>query len=171
MYDLVSTVMDELGSKNLFNQAGLTFLTDACTAAMFGLARGASEVRLLDDTWPDFEMRVNGCVEAFEAVEADDPERRRGVEYQQSTGEVEDDPVEDWITRADQAPAWLRAACLKKAGKRYGGRASLVIYLNVSEYGIRQAEIEASFPSATEVAKDAFDSVWVLWKDKAYRVW
>ncbi len=128
-------------------------------------------IRIVPDNWPDFELLVGGRVEAFEAVEADDPERRRGVEYRECIGEVEDDPVEDWIARAEQAPAWLEAACRKKAGKRYSGRANLIIYLNLSEYGIRQAEVEACFPSATEAVKDAFEAAWVPWKKRAYQVW
>ena len=53
----------------------------------------------------------------------------------------------------------------------YGAHANLVIYLNLSEFGSRQSEVEACFPSATEAAKDAFESVWVLWKKRAYQVW
>ncbi|MCH8154044.1 MAG: DUF2587 domain-containing protein [Proteobacteria bacterium] len=104
-------------------------------------------------------------------VEADDPERRRGDEYRNSTGEIEDDPVEDWVARAGQAPEWLKTACRKKAGKRYGGRTNLVIYLNLSQFGIRQSEVEACFPSATEAVNDTFEAVWVLWKKRAYQVW
>lgn len=104
-------------------------------------------------------------------MEADDPDRRRGEEYREGIGEVEDDPVEDWVARAKQATAWLQAACRMKAGKRYGGRANLVIYLNLGEYGIRQSEVEACFPSETEAVKDAFETVWILWKKRAYQVW
>ena len=77
----------------------------------------------------------------------------------------------DWIARAEQAPAWLQAACRKKTNKRYATRTNLVIYLNLSEHGIRQSEVEACFPSATESVKDAFETVWVLWKQRVYQVW
>ena len=79
--------------------------------------------------------------------------------------------MEDWIARVEQAPAWLEAACRNKADKRYGARANLVIYLNLSEYGIRQTEVGSSFLSATSAVKDSFDAVWVLWKERAYLVW
>lgn len=171
MHAVVEGTMNALGSTNLFNQSGLAFLRDAWTAAEFGGMRKAEQVRLMSDNWPDFELLIGGRVETFEAVEAYDPERRRGVEYRESIGVVEDDPVEDWIARAEQAPAWLEAACRKKAGKRYGARANLVIYLNLSEFGIRQSEVEGCFPSATEAVKDAFEAVWVLWKKQAYQVW
>ena len=171
MSRVVDDTMERIGSTNLFNQGGLAFLRDAWIAAEFGKLRKAECVRLVADTWPDFELAIAGSTERFEAVEADDPARRRGDEYRNSAGRAEHDPVEAWIERAEQMPAWLSSACRKKAAKRYGGPASLVIYLNPGEYGIRQKEIEASFASATAPVKDVFDAVWVLWKNQAYRVW
>ena len=168
---VMNKTMNSLGSTNLFNQSGLAFIRDAWIAANFGKVRGAEKVRLVEDSWPDFELLIRDQVEAFEAVEADNPERRRGKEYRDGIGEVEDDPVEDWIARAEQAPAWLQAACGKKTRKCYGARANLVIYLNLMEYGIRQSEVEACFRSSTEDARDAFETVWVLWKQQAYQVW
>lgn len=168
---LLDEIMNQIGSVDLFNQGGLAFLRDAWTAAEFGKIRRAEFVRLVADIWPDFELKLGDQIERFEAVEADDPERRRGDEYRRSIGEIEDDPVEDWVARAEQAPAWLEAACRIKANKRYGADAELVIYLNLSEYGIRQNEVESLFPTATSVVKDSFHAVWVLWKKRAYLVW
>jgi hypothetical protein len=168
---LVDETMDRLGSADLFKQPGLAFVRDAWIAAAFGKRRNADRVRLIDDTWPDFELMIGGQTEAFEAVEADDPQRRRGDEYETNTGRLTPDRVEDWIARAEQASAWLTGACAKKVGKRYAKRENLVIYLNLGEYGIRQKEVEGCFESATAAAKDAFDAVWVLWKERAYLVW
>lgn len=171
MRDLVSAAMNSLGSANLFNRSGLTFLREAWIAAQFGSARDAAKVRLVSDNWPDFELFVAGRREVFEAVEADDPERRRGLEYREGIGKVKDDPVEDLIARVGQVPNWLEAACRKKAGKCYSGRVSLVIYLNLSEFDYFRSEVEACFSSATESVKDAFDTVWILWKERVYQVW
>jgi hypothetical protein len=171
MSQLVDDTLDHLGSRDFFGQGGLAFLRDAWIAAEFGGVRQVQKVRLVADTFPDFELGVEQQVEAFEAVEADDPNRRRGDEYAAGTGEVEDDPVEDWVARAEQAPTWLAAACETKIGKLYGARANLVIYLNLGEYGIRQKEVERCFPTATERAKGHFDAVWVLWKKRAYLIW
>jgi hypothetical protein len=171
MLHLVDGTMDQTGSVDLFNQGGLAFLRDAWIAAKFGQIRQAKQVRLVSETWPDFELQIGDRIEAFEAVEADDPERRRGDEYRNSTGEIKQDPVEDWIARADQASTWLEIACQKKAGKHYGARVNLVVYLNISEYGIRQKEVEGSFSSSTAAAKNDFDTVWILWKDQAHLVW
>ena len=171
MANLVDDAMDRLGSVDLFNQGGLAFLRDAWIAAEFAQIREAGHVRLVADTWPDFELKKNSQIEQFEAVEADAPERRRGDEFRDGIWEIKQDTMEDWIARAEQAPAWLEFACRKKANKRYDPRANLIIYLNLSEHGIRQKEVESSFPTATAAVKNSFDAVWVLWKKQAYLVW
>jgi hypothetical protein len=171
MAQIVDETMDRIGSEVLFNQGGLAVLRDAWTAANFGKARQAARVRIVSDRWPDFELDLNGSIERFEAVEADDPTRRRGDEYKEGSSTSKPDPVEAWIARATEAPTWIAAASERKANKRYSAGAHLVVHLNLSEYGIRQQQVEASFRSATSAAKDSFDSVWVLWKGRAYLTW
>lgn len=81
-------------------------------------------------------------IERVECAEADILGRRRGDEYREAEKRnagggpvVVDDPLEDWVSRADQAPAALSAVIATKIGKRYAGRASLLINLNISEFG------------------------------------
>ena len=114
------------------------------------------KLRLINDNWPDFELIIDGRLESFEAVEAHDPNRRRGDEYKAACGEAKNDPIEEWIARAEQAPVWLHTACERKLAKHYDRPINLVIYLNLMEYDIRQKEVEACFRPATEGAKDAF---------------
>lgn len=176
----VGEVNSLLGSFNLFNQSGLAFIRDAWIAGEFSAITKSEMVRLVSDVWPDFETKTSNTEQAagFEAVEADHPGRRRGSEYKSiadklEAGEVivEDDPVEEWIARAEQAPDMLRAAARRKAAKQYAPKCNLVIYLNLSEYGIRRAEIEHCMTDATKPAKDHFQSVWVLWNSRAYKTW
>ena len=171
MSRLVDETRRRIESAVFFTQAGLDFLRDGWIAVEFGRARNAEQVRLVENEWPDFELRVGGTVEPFEAVEGDNPDRRRGDEYRNQTGEPEPDPFEDWVARAEAAPDWLDTVCRKKADKHYAAGANLVIYLNLIEYGARQTEVVNSFPTATQAAKDKFDAVWVLWKSQAYLVW
>jgi hypothetical protein len=163
--------MDYVGSIDLFNQAGIDFLLEAQAAAEFAQSRRASMVRLVADVWPDFEIEREGTIEPFEITEADLPGRKRGREYREVNHRIKDDPVENWTKRADQVPAALHLAAARKAEKRYSGRAQLLIYLNISEYGIREKEIENCFSDATATAKDQFDAIWVLWKGQSYPVW
>lgn len=172
--------MDCMGSEDLFRQSGVGFITEAWAAAKFAALRRAAHVRLIPqrDCWPDFELRAGNQVEQWEFTEADEPDRRRGDEYRTHSQRravggptVENDPVEDWIARAERVPTALCVAVRRKLQRRYSDSASLLIYLNIDEYGIRQNEIEASFQNATAKGKDAFTEIWILWKDRAYQVW
>ena len=168
------SVLDETRDRHgppVFTLSGLGFIRDAWIAAEFGEARSVEKLRLINDNWPDFELIIDGRLESFEAVEAHDPNRRRGDEYKAACGEAKNDPIEEWIARAEQAPVWLHTACERKLAKHYDRPINLVIYLNLMEYDIRQKEVEACFRPATEGAKDAFETVWILWKKKAYRAW
>lgn len=176
----VSDINTAMGSANFFIQGGVEFLRDAWLAAEFGRHRSSSCVRLVAerDQWPDFETKTDGLIGRVECAEADVPGRRRGDEYRElqerAAGDgfsVEDDPVEDWIARADQASAALAAVITTKISKHYAGRASLLVYLNVSEFGIRQAEIEAAMTPAVTPALPHFSQIWILWKSKLYGPW
>ena len=154
----VSAINDAMGSASFFRQAGIEFLRDAWLAGEFGRHRQCPSVRLVPqhERWPDFEARGgDGIVERVECAEADVPGRRRGDEYRELEKRnagggsiVEEDPIEDWIARANQVPVALSAVIAAKVEKHYAGRASLLVNLNISEFGIRQAEIEAAMTPA-----------------------
>jgi hypothetical protein len=180
MATYVSAVNDAMGSANFFRQGGVEFLRDAWLAAEFGRHRQSSAVRLVakPEQWPDFESQVNGVIERIECVEADVLGRRRGDEYREAekrsaAGDltIKDDPIEDWVARAGQVPAALSAVIATKIGKFYAGHASLLVYLNIGEFGIRQAEIEAAMAPAIAPALPCFQRVWVLWKARLYEPW
>jgi hypothetical protein len=172
---IVGELMDEVGSLQFFTDAQIGFGRDAWVAAKLASTFGPDSVRLGPDRWPDCEMRIEGDVRQFEMTEADIPDRRRGDEYKAAAANPLDgpklDPVEDWIARAEQAPNALQFAAKEKARKGYPASARLVIYLNISEYGLMQKEIEAAMASSTAPAKDAFCQVWVLWKNRLYLIW
>lgn len=157
-------------SKVLFNNPRQQFLLDAWTLAEFAIRfKSADQVWLSgpDDQWPDGYVRVDPTTMNVEATIADMPGRKIGKEYQTASG-IEEDPVEDWIARADAVPDALEAAIQKKIAKRYGGGVWLVIYLNLSEYGIRQQQTELAIAQAKQKHANAFDALFVLWKDKVY---
>lgn len=172
MQKIVDSVNTDIGSEVLFNQAGLAFLRDAWIAAEVAIIQGADLVRLVSDEWPDFEVRINHETKQYEAVEADDPARRRGDEYKNlEDGEMEEDPVGDWIERANQSSQWIANACSKKAKKRYAANVNLIVYLNMSEFGIRHDEVLSNFSGAVSSAKNSFEEIWILWKKKLYRAY
>lgn len=180
----VAAINERMDTADFFGQSGTTFLRDAWTAATFAAARSAPAVRLLADTWPDAEVRSAAdplpcAVERLEIVEADMPDRRRAEEYRQWQEEVKADPIKKWrsdpmdkmIARADEIPRALTAAIERKLAKRYAGRASLLVLLNINEFGIRQETVVESFAAAAAPAVDQFERVWILWKDVAYGPW
>jgi hypothetical protein len=160
-------VNDAMGPDFFFRQSGVEFLRDAWIAAEFGRHRQSPIIRLVPehDRWPEFEARsIESAIERVECVEADVPGRRRSDDYrgtkiQSLSGEpnVEHDPVENWIARADQVPAALSAAIATKIQKHYAAGASLLVYLNNQEYGIRQTEIEKAMLPAVLPASPIFN--------------
>jgi hypothetical protein len=125
MSRLVDDIMNRMGAKDLFNQSGLALLRDAWIAAEFGRIQQAEHVHLIGDTWPDFEL-IEGRVELFEAVEADDPERRRGDEFRKGTEKLKTTWWRIGLHAPKKPQAWLETACWKKLTKRYSARANLV---------------------------------------------
>lgn len=73
--------------------------------------------------------------------------------------------------QADRIPSSLQDGCGAKVEKEYSGRVGLLVYLKFSDFGFWRDEIEESLLSATEVAKDSFTEVWVLWGTRLYRKW
>jgi len=176
-----TAVNDVMGSADFFRQGGVEFLRDAWLAAEFGRHRQSTSVRLVAerDLWPDFEAQDGGGeIERVECGEADIPDRRRGDEYRvvaerskNGKPNFEHDPMEDWIARADQVPTALATVIASKVGKHYADRVSLLVYLNISEFDIRRAEIEAAMAPAVAPALPYFRRVWILWKAQLYGPW
>jgi hypothetical protein len=170
-------LMDKVGSKDLFNQAGLEFITDAWAGAVFGQQRGAVLVRLAPNDRPDFELRfADGPEELLEIVEADVLGRRRGLEYRCAV--ARNSPVEEWAT-PEQARTVIEDRAHKKAAKAqelaaagtpYPSTTDLLIYLNISDYGINHGAIVSEFRPAVQSAACWFASVWILWKDSIYQI-
>ncbi|WP_323794740.1 hypothetical protein [Nisaea sp.] len=173
------SIAERVPPETLFNQGGLAFLRDAYVASVFGTTSGLpiSKIHLVDDQWPDFEIKLsNGIVQQFEMVEADQPGRRRGVEY---LG-VRDDEVD--LENVDLEPLptpkeavqntcdWLRNAVARKLAKSYSDPVNLAIYLNLEDWGGVHAQVIASFAGATRAGTGRFESIWVIWKKHAYRV-
>lgn len=117
-------------------------------------------------------------IEGVECAEADIPGRQRGDEYARPKAErcwrpgCRGRPARRLGLACRSGPAALSAAIATKIGKRYAGSAtSLLINLNISEVGIRQAENEATMTPAVMPALLCFERVWILWKARLYGPW
>jgi hypothetical protein len=162
---------DAVPSGRLFKVPGHQFLFEAWTACQFIGLITCDAVRLFNVRWPDFQTRNGKIVRGYEVAEVLEPGRRRGDEnWDDKWGEY--DSEKDWYRRAALTPQALRDAVAKKVAKHYPpNEAALLIYLNIHEWDVRQKEIEADLHDATELAKDTFTDVWVLWKHKLYHLW
>jgi hypothetical protein len=166
----VEHFVSQCSSRDFFNDPKLKFLHDAWTLAELVRHKRVAEVRLArqGERWPDGFVRTRGGrVVNIEATIALMPGRKMGEEYKFESG-VQFDPVENWVARADAIPEALESAIKKKVAKQYGSHSWLIVYLNLSEYGIRQRETEQVIHALKRRYADAFDRLLVLWKDKLF---
>lgn len=175
MLYLTNDAIDDMGDMNFFNQPGLEFLRESWIAAKFAMGRNAEEARLILDTQPDFELRVGGSTEIFEATEAKRKDEKRGDEYRKGDACKEGGGgTKEWEAVEKRVIELGRCAIRNKLGKTYLNHTQLVIYLNPgSEFGTRQEEIKRRFPSIIEDKKEVlekFDAVWILWNDAVFKI-
>jgi hypothetical protein len=78
------------------------------------------------------------------------------------------DHVENCLERAESIPAELCKAVSNKVKKRYESPCALVVYLNISDYGKRQAETEQAIAKIKDKYGPEFQHLWILWKGKVY---
>jgi hypothetical protein len=154
-------------SSEFFNDPQHKFLRDAWTLAEFTRHKAVDQVRLTAEReqWPDGQFHIGDETINVEITIALPPGRRLGAEYRLA-GKTELDPVENWIERAALIPGAVDKAIAKKVEKRYASRPWLLVYLNINEYGIRQAETEAAIAEVKQCYCGAFAAIYVLWKDK-----
>lgn len=83
-----------VAGKHLFRQSGLSELREAYLLAHFGNARRADRVRLRPGCRPDGEMLIRGSAILVEITEADEPDRKRGVEAKAALKGRSDEPID-----------------------------------------------------------------------------
>lgn len=167
---LTSALCSRCKSAAYFNQPQLKYLHDAYVLAKFARLQNPESVRLAaaSDQWPDGFIKFQGQIHNIE-VTSTHGGRKLGDEYRNVTGSTLCmDPVENWVERANSIPKYLDEAIGNKAKRRYASPCWLVVYLNISEYGIRQEETEKTIAETKERYAAAFYAVYVLWKGKLY---
>lgn len=147
------------------------FLQEAWVLAKFAKMAQIERLRLSDpdEQWPDAYVDIGGTTKFVEITEVLEPDRRRDDELKdEDAPDVWLDPVENWVARANAIPGALRTRLERKAQKRYGSPVVLLVYLNISEWGIRQTETEQIIADLKAEHASAFEQIIVLWKDKLY---
>jgi hypothetical protein len=148
--------------------AQLKFLHDALVLARFARHQRADKVRLAEPSaqWPDGFVQVAGKTHYIE-VTSTHGGRKLGDEYRQVEGPTMD-PVENWAARGDSIPEFLNKTVSAKSKKHYSAPCWLVVYLNISEYGARQKETEATIAEVRARYAGSFEAISVLWKGRLY---
>ena len=164
----VKALCARCASKDWFNSPRLKFLHDAYVLSAFATAHEAESVRLAGSTeqWPDGYVKISGRAHNVE-ITSTHGGRRLGEEYRTVSGPTID-PVENWVARAESIPRHLDDVLRSKSEKRYSSPCWLVVYLNISEWGIRQSETEAVIAATKARYTDVFEAISVLWKERFY---
>jgi hypothetical protein len=140
-FSKVGVLAKKTTPKEWINEPRLHFLRDAMILAEFAShLDGARCVRLATeaDTFPDGFVESAAGTLNVEVTEVDKKERRRGDEYK--AGVAAGESVDDWEERAKKIPAELERVLLKKVGKRYSPKPTLVVYLNLG-FGVPEERI------------------------------
>jgi hypothetical protein len=163
----VEELAEPVKSDKLFNQAAVGFLLDAMVLAEFVKFRPPEQVRLVDqkEQWPDGQTGTPENPIDIEVTEVLEDGRKRGDEYREGV-EAKTETADDWRKRALAIPGRLEEAIQRKIRKGYARKCVLVIYLNMSNYGVLQKETEAAIAEVkARYAKD-FLEICVLWQEK-----
>lgn len=180
MLDRADNLLGRIGSAVDMTQAGLRFRHEANVAGRFAMCFvNRSAVRLIQASAPDFEMMTtSGKIASFEITETDTPGRKRGLEYRDIPH-----PAPIAIEEVDQSadeehcltvgPIALRAACEKKSDGRYDPDTYLVVDFNIPVFWLdrRRAIAKQIFLDSTEIAKEHFRGVFVVWATEVYWMW
>ena len=151
-----------------FNRSALKFLHDAFVLSRFAWRRQVDAVRLAEPAqqWPDGFVQVDSTKHAIE-VTSTHGGRKLGREYRNVIGPTID-PVKNWVARGKSIPKFLDEAVRIKSEKRYSSPCWLVLYLNISEYGLFQKETEAAIAEVKARYLSSFEAIFVLWKGRLY---
>ncbi|MFQ5935080.1 MAG: hypothetical protein ACE5LB_01540 [Acidiferrobacterales bacterium] len=143
---------------------------EAFGAARFAAARCLQTpclVRMEDDRFPDFTLKLGEATEQFELSEADFPGRQRGREYREMRSLAHlGDPDRGLI---DQARESIPHVIAQKAKKKYRPKPHLLVLVNIPGF----MKFPIPEPELIELSRswgDDFASIWLLWGGYTYRV-
>jgi hypothetical protein len=155
-------------SDELFNRADKKFLREAMVVAELTKFRPTDEVRLVpqNDQWPDAQIGPQKDPTNIEITEVLEEGRKRGLEYRTHQHPTNDYTADELNKRATAITDRLDDVIQDKVGKGYSAKCVLAIYLNISNFGVRQTEVEGEIAKIkAKYAKD-FQEICILWQGK-----
>jgi hypothetical protein len=160
---LVADVNRALGHCELWSNPGKP-VREGWVIASFARRINASHARLLPETpgGVDGQIRHGDRVTDVEVTAAIEADRKPSLE---KPG-VEHDPVEKWEARFQHIAPQLNARISEKAEKPYAATTTLLVYLNINEWGIRQKVVLDQIERLQSRNRTRFDDLRILWKDR-----
>jgi len=163
----VTKLAETVKSDKLFNLTEMGFLFDAMVLTEFVKSRPTETVRLVEqrEQWPDGQTGTPQNPIDIEITEVLEEGRRRGEEYRNNR-RPQDGTADEWRKRALAIPQQLENAIQKKIDKGYARKPTLLVYLNMSNYGVLQKETEATIAKIKEKHAKDFNEICILWQGK-----
>lgn len=150
----------------LFNDSTHAKLRESWCAGLLGVGLGKLDimcsVAVNDSNYrmdADFYVKTADASYDFQLVEAQEPERTRGLEYKRfAEGAISSIPYEPERGHLE-GPSWIRAAIEKKIEKRYQDpeNLNLLIYANFSAGQLQYDDIREQCEDLTA----HFESIWI----------
>jgi hypothetical protein len=149
-----------------FRIPALAFLREAWTLSQFASLSNATRLKLTrpEEQFPDGQVEAGSRILQVEIAEAILPGRRRAEEFHPDAPTLIDDPGEQWDLRLDALPGTLEKTIKKKLSKRYSPPPTLLVYLNISAYGHRDAEMRRAIRRIKSHYAPEFDGLHILWQ-------
>jgi hypothetical protein len=155
-------------SEEWFKRPQVKFLHDAYVLAEFARFTKVEGVCLAhrSDQWPDGFVRLGNNVHNIEAT-SHHGGRKLSDEY---GNKADRNPrfIDSAQTRSDLIPRSLEEAISGKIEKNYGSKCWLVVYLNISGFGLDQPEIKKVIVATKERHLQKFEAIAVLWNGNCY---
>lgn len=166
-YEQIRKVVDK---ETHFNRGEAKWFLEAWQLKEYALIVEASSARLNRHDPPDGYVQIGDRTIGIELTEVLEPSRKRGLEFRPGVPAWQFDPVERWVERANIIRPALLDRIQAKQSRRipYPPGTELFIYLNISEYGIRQHEVEREIRNILERDSAPFAAIHVLWNEKLF---
>lgn len=176
--------MGQFEPDEILGMTGVQHLFDAYVVGLFGRIwndHEACEVRLVDDRFPDAQLRDPNCLLEFEVTLADEKDRRMALEHKllrekRERGEIAAVPInpEDEKRHALEA---IPRRCAEKAKKYCGApnsnrqaRIDLLLYVNFPTV-LGPVVCDQEIAKLTKPWKHNFHSIWLLYGARIIRPW
>jgi hypothetical protein len=176
--------MSQFEPDEILGMPGVQHLFDAYVVGLFARIwndHHACSVRLVQDSFPDAELRDQSGVLKIEATMADQKDRRMAQEHRlwrerRERGEMAALPIDRELDREYALEAVPRV-CQQKVRKYLGSASAtgrvevaLLIYVNFSNLA-GPVLTDEDMSALTERWQDNFEAIWFLSAARIYRAW